>query len=187
MMSHATLDLHSWRRLDWRFLLPLVEQSHLGLGGRPDADLAAAARLFDPETVEVAVAPTGSCDVVFLAVPDRTEIRSAVDALRPGGWLCVEVVRGARRPLTLRGWARLLRATGLVQIDIFWHAPTLASSTRIVPIASAAAVRSTLARHQGLRFGRLRAMVAGLALRCGLFGLIVPEGTVVGRVPGGGR
>lgn len=186
-MSQTTLDLHSWRRLDWRFLLPLAESAHLGLGGRPDADLAAAARLFDADTVDLAAAPPRSCDVVFLAVPDRTEVRAAVAALKPGGWLCVEVVRGARRPLTLRGWRRLLRSDGLIDTDIFWHVPTLASSTRIVPIASAAAVRSTLARHQGLRFGRFRSLAARLVLRSGLFGLVVPEGTVVGRIPGGGR
>lgn len=187
-MSGTILDLHSWRRLDWRFLLPLPERAHLGLGGTADdAGLMAAAVLFDANAVDLSLAAAASCDVVFLAAPDRREIAAAAEALAPGGWLCVEVTRGTRRPMTLRGWQRLLQSSGFEETGIFWHVPTLASSTRIVPVASAAAVRSTLARHQGLRFGRTRAVLAGVALRLGLFGLVVPEGTVVGRRSGGRR
>ena len=184
-VEDATLPLHSWRRLDWRFLQPTLEPRSVGYGGAVDAALLTALRLLDRNAAPVTQAPTQQrYDVVLLAQPDLEDLKAAASAVRPGGWLCAEIRRaGARRggPRTLLGWRRAFRRAGFEEVRLHWHAPTLDLSARIVPLDEPAAVRSTLHRHQGIRFGKAKSLVGQLALILGLFPAAVPEGTVVGR------
>jgi hypothetical protein len=53
----------------------------------------------------------------------------------------------------------------------------------MVPLASGAAVRDTLARHQAIPFGAVKEWIGRLALALRVFELVIPEGTVTGRRP----
>jgi len=183
--SDPVLPLQSWQRLDWRFLLPILEPRHVGYGGSVDAPLVAAVRLLDPDAGRVAPDTGGGVyDMVILASPSRSDLAHAVVALRPGGWVCAEVRRSSRdraAPRTPWGWRRAFVAAGLNDVEVYWHPPRLEASTRMVPVASATAVRNTLRRHQAVRFGWAKSAVGGTALKLGLFALAISEGSVVGR------
>ena len=183
--SDPVLPLQLWQRLDWRFLLPILEPRHVGYGGSVDAPLVAAVRLLDPDAGRVAPDTDGAAyDIVILASPRKSDLAHAIAALRPGGWVCAEVRRFSRdhaAPRTPWGWRRAFAAAGLEDVEVYWHPPRLEASTRMVPVASATAVRNTLRRHQAVRFGWAKSVVGGLALKLGLFALAIPEGSVIGR------
>jgi hypothetical protein len=183
------LLLHRWRRLDWHFLLPSSEWTRIACGGRVDDELGRALPLLAPEVHEVASAAdwsalSGSCDVVVLVEPTPAQLALAVAALRPGGWLYAEVRRALRSsgPRSLLGWRRALVRAGLEQVAVHWHAPGLADTQRIISVDAAVAVRHALGGHESF-LKRLRAAVTEVPLRCGLFPVVVPEGSVIGRRP----
>ena len=157
----------------------------MGYGGSVDDELLAAVRLLDPDAGPVATQTVGrQYDMVILASPTRSDLTRSVPEIRPGGWACAEVKRSDRdrgAPRTPWGWKRAFVAAGLDCVEVYWLPPRLEASTRMVPVASATAVRNTLRRHQAVRFGRAKSVVGGLALKLGLFALAIPEGTIVGR------
>jgi hypothetical protein len=184
------LSLHLWRLLDWRFLLPDLEARSVAYGGATAPDMASALHLLDPAAA--ALPPDergdhgGTYGVVLLTAPDRAAFRSASAAVEPGGWMCVEARRSLFQrtgPRTLKGWKNVLIRSGYQDVSVFWNAPSLNRTARIVPAASAAGIRDTLALHKDVRFGGAKALAARLALILGLFDLAVPEGTVTGRRP----
>lgn len=184
------LSLHLWRLLDWRFLLPDLEARSVAYGGATAPEMASALHLLDPSAA--ALSPEehrdhgGTYGVVLLTAPDRAVFRSASAAVEPGGWMCVEARRSLFRragPRTLKGWKNVLIRSGYQDVSVFWNAPSLDRTARIVPVASAAGIRDTLALHKDVRFGGAKALAARLALILGLFDLAVPEGTVTGRRP----
>lgn len=201
------LSLHLWRLLDWRFLLPGLEPGRVGYGGEVSPDTEAALRLLDPSAsrLSVAVPARGSAprrdggqpregpfDVVFLSSPDQDLLRCAAHSLAPGGWICVQAKRSARKqsgPRTLDGWRRALLRSGFEDVNIFWNAPSLERTARLVPVSSQAGIRDTLALRRDVRFGTLKAAAARLALSAHVFSFAVPSGTITGRKPetGAGR
>lgn len=181
--------LQLWALLDWRFLLPHQPQS-VGYGGRTSPDLLTALRLLDPETAQVRSEAQngvqGAFDVVLLTEPDLTLFRKAASSVQPGGWICAQVQRSffcGSGPRTLAGWKRAFTHNGFHDVSVYWHAPTLDRSARIVPVASATAVRNTLSRHENVRFGWAKSVVGRFALALHLFEIAIPEGTVTGRRP----
>ncbi|UVJ39572.1 hypothetical protein [Arthrobacter sp. CJ23] len=190
----AALSLHLWRLLDWRFLLPDLLPRTVGYGGAVGPERESALRLLDPEAGVIRPGHDGEqgkgYEVVLLAVPDLALFRSAAAALEPGGWMCVEVRRSLLRrsgPRTLKGWKRALIRAGFQDVGVYWNAPTLDRTARIVPVASAAAIGHTLALHRDVRFGASKAFAARLAFTLHLFDLAIPEGSVLGRRPLDGR
>jgi hypothetical protein len=127
-------------------------------------------------------------DLVVLVRPDRRELDAAIPLLRPGGSIYCEIIRargggpGGRTGLV--GAERALRDRALTDIRAYWHAPSFAMCARIIPLESSAAVRNTLRRHEGVRFGRLKAAAGRVALAAGGFAWLVPEGSVIARRPG---
>lgn len=194
-IAPAELPLQVWHRMDWRFLLPRLEPTAVACGGVVDDDLASGLALLGCPVHRVSSAEdwpnvSGRCDVVMLVRPRRDEFRAAVAAVRPGGWLCVEVRRSrpwGRGPRTLRGWRRQFERAGLDEIAWYWHVPDIATSSRIVSLDSPATVRDVLLRHRRVRFGRALSLLARLALMLGLLPLVLPEGSLVGRRPGAPR
>jgi hypothetical protein len=129
---------------------------------------------------------SGQCEVVLLVRPSREEFQAAVAAVRPDGWVCVEVRRArpwGRGPRTLHGWRREFERAGLADVAAYWHVPDIATSSRIVSLDAPATVRDVLLRHRKVRFGRALSLLARLALRLGLLPLALPEGSLVGRRP----
>jgi hypothetical protein len=184
------LALHLWRLLDWRFLLPEVQPKRVGYGGITGPDMLSALRLLDPEAALIGSDDNGTFDrafdVILLSAPDLRLFESAAAAVQPGGWVCAQVRRSLLRrsgPRTLAGWKRTLERAGFSDVSVYWHAPTLDRTARIVPVASATAVRDTLSLKDAIRFRRTKVAIARLALALGLFGTAIPEGTVMGRRP----
>lgn len=218
------LNLHLWRLLDWRFLLPELQPGSLGYGGNIGDDLMAALRLLDPEAAcigaghaarpgprhhakhragpgtgpEIGAASGGAgsggqelggdgrkvFDVVLLSSPDLHLLKTAADAVQPGGWVCAQVGRSFLRasgPRTLAGWRRAFERHGFDDVAVYWHAPNLDRTARVVPVASRTAIRDTLALQEAIPFRRSKVAVARLALALHLFGSAIPEGTVLGR------
>ncbi|MET1022431.1 MAG: hypothetical protein ABWX69_09565 [Arthrobacter sp.] len=186
----AALTLHSWRLLDWRFLLPVLRPRRVGYGGAIGSDMLSALRLLDPGAARVETGRSGVPDdpfeVVLLREPDLPLFEAAAAAVQPGGWLCAQVKQSFLRPSgprTLAGWKRLFERHGFDDVTAYWHATTLDSPARLVPVESATAVRDTLSQHQGVRFGLAKAVLARTALALRLFAVAVPAGTVTGRRP----
>lgn len=182
----ATLLLHLWRRLDWRFLLPSAEIGALGYAGEIDEELVRAFRLVDPGAVDITGPdPRSPCTTVVLRHPSPAQLVAARQRLSPGGSVYLETGQALRPfgPRTLRGWRRLLERQGFIEIAAFWHTPDLDSCSRITPLGSPLAVRLTLDRHQGIRFGALKARVGRLLLSLGLIEIAVPAGSIVARRP----
>ena len=186
----AALSLHLWRLLDWRFLVPVLQPRSVGYGGAVGPELLAALHLLDPTAVRIRPgrggAPAGEFEVVLLREPDRQLFEKAAAAVQPGGWMCAQVKRSPLRrsgPRTLAGWKRTFRRHGFEDVRVHWHATSLDSPGRLVPVVSPTAVKDTLSLHKGVRFGLAKAVLARLALALRVFDVAVPEGTVTGRRP----
>lgn len=189
-VAGEALSLHLWRLLDWRFLLPVLQPRTLGFAGRVSAETESALRLLDPQAVRLDEPDTGpggrTCDVVLLASPGPGQIDSAGLALEPGGWICVEASRSLLQrsgPRTLRGWKRTLERRGYQDVALYWNAPNRERTARLVPVRSGVSIRDTLALRKDVRFGALKAAAVHMALALHVFDLLVPEGTVTGRLP----
>lgn len=198
----AALALHLWRLLDWRFLVPVLQPRTVGYGGAVGPELLAALHLLDPAATRIQPrghagihagtrsgrkgTPAEVFEVVLLREPELQLFEKAAAAVQPGGWMCAQVKRSLLRrsgPRTLAGWKRTFRRYGFEDVSVSWHATSLDSPGRLVPVASATAVKDTLALHKGIRFGLAKAVLARLALALRLFDVAVPEGTVTGRRP----
>ena len=202
----GALSLHLWRLLDWRFLLPVVQPGSVGYGGAVSPELRAALRLLDPAAARIQPGsrpgsqpgdqsvrrsvrtgtPAKVFEVVLLREPEPQLFEEAAAAVQPGGWMCAQVKRSLLRrsgPRTLAGWKRTFRKYGFEDVSVHWNATSLDSPGRLVPAASATAVKDTLSLHKGIRFGLAKAVLARFALALRLFDAAVPEGTVTGRRP----
>ncbi|MDH2443031.1 aminoglycoside phosphotransferase family protein [Amnibacterium sp. CER49] len=186
--TSPVVSLQQWQRLDFRFLLPGAVATPIALGGRPAGDLAEAIGALGAVTA-LADTPDGSAGLVVLADPDDDDLRHAVVACRPGGWVYAEVRprrsagRGRR---SLAAWRRAFVTAGLESVRVHWHLRDLASATRIVSLDSRAALRRVLGAHEGSRAGHLRALAGRTALDLRLLDRVAPEGSVLARRPDGG-
>jgi hypothetical protein len=66
---------------------------------------------------------------------------------------------------------------------LYWNAPNRERTARLVPVRSGVSIRDTLALRKDVRFGALKAAAVHMALALHVFDLLVPEGTVTGRLP----
>lgn len=187
------MPLDLWRRLDWRFLLPCPQLNTVVCAGIVDEELVEALRVLDSRLVHV-TAPShwgrveaGSCGVAVLVRPTPADLEAAMAAVRPGGWIYAEIYRHmtplASGPRSLRGWLRAFERAGLEETAAHWHAPSIGARSRIVPLESKMSVRDALNQYHGLRFGWSKSMLGKVALLSGLFPIVVPEGSVLGRRP----
>lgn len=190
-MTGPRLPLHLWRRLDWRYLLPVHRVGDVVLAGPADDLLEAALPLLGTSSCRIErredwPSVREAADVVVLVQPDDDDLRGAVAALRPGGWVYAEVRRDFRLPRgqrSLVGRRRAWRRAGLVDVAAHWHAPDFATCSRIVDLDQHTVVRNALGRHQAVRFGAALSLAGRTALRLGLFPLAVREGSLLGRRP----
>lgn len=158
-------DLASWRRLDWRFLLPRPIAGRVAVLGSPESvggdllELLPGVEAVDLEPRAgtryevVVVAPDGRADAIGgLAGPGTVVYRQG----SPGG--------GLRPAAALPG---LVRA--------WWHAPGFARTSYVVARDDATAVDQMLKRHQGVPLGRPKAAAARAVHRLGGIGLLARD------------
>lgn len=188
--ASAALDLHLWRRLDWRLLLPGLRTTRIAVAGAVDDELLAALRLLAddvqlPRTPAEWHALSGTCDAVVLVCPAPTDVGMASGAVRPGGWLYAEVRGRAGRtaPWTVAGWRTVFGDAGLQDVTGYWHVPGPGGPSTIVALDAVPAVRHVLGRERSGRLGTARARLAGGPLAARLLPRLVREGSVVGRRP----
>ena len=112
-MTGPRLPLHLWRRLDWRYLLPVHRVGDVVLAGPADDLLEAALPLLGTslrriERGEDWPSVREAADVVVLVQPDDDDLRGAVAALRPGGFRRPPrgSLRGRKSPRSRSGSAR---------------------------------------------------------------------------------
>jgi SAM-dependent methyltransferase len=166
------------RRADWRFLLPDPSPARVACVGPRDPALERALEL----SGAVVDAPGGpaACDgheLVVVTSRRPAAVAEACRVLRPGGWLYAETP-GFR----LRRWQRALRAAGLDEVAAHWLWPDEQSCREIAPL-EASALRHALGRRDPGAALRLRARLAGLLVRAGLFRFAVRRAAVIGRRP----
>lgn len=191
MTVRDTDPLRPWRRLDWRFLLPSPDVGRVAVVGAGDEDLLAGLRLLGVEVVQVdrsgtpQTATTG-CDVAVLVGVDAAGVEVARRATAPGGWVYAEAYRRpGTRPgsLSLMASVRVFQRLGLEDVSANWHAPSLAVTTRVLPLSGRAVLRDALTRYHDVRFGLVMSWAGRLALTLRVLPYLVPEGSVLGRVP----
>jgi hypothetical protein len=167
--------------LDWRFLLPTPRLTGRAVvvGTPPSRRRTMVAALGDV----VRVTPLGDVRadadgaVVFGVHPGL--LATAAAAVRPGGWVYVELgrLRLPRRPATAAG---SLRRAGFGAVHVYWHWPTFDSCREMVPLGDRVAMRASIARRSSAGVSGLLYRTAGLAHRAGVLDAIVPDISIVG-------
>jgi thymidylate kinase len=189
-VNEGRLPLHLLRRVDWRFFLPTPALGSVLCADSAAEELRAALAQAGPTSLTTSAPstwPAAPCaDLVILGDLERQQAVRAYRALRPDGWVYAEVRRrsASLRP-ALSSARRALRQAGFEDVALYWHAPNLRSTMRIVPLDQHGSIRSTLLRYDGMRFGRTKSLAARAALHLGLFPLAVPEASVLGHRPAG--
>jgi thymidylate kinase len=187
-VNDRALPLHLLRRVDWRFFLPTPALGRVLCADSAAADLRAALAQARPTSLTTSAPsmwPAAPCaDLVVLGELDRQHAVRAYRAVQPDGWVYAEVRRRSAsvRP-AVSSARRSLRQAGFEDVALYWHAPDLRSTMRIVPLNQRGSIRSTLLRYDGMRFGRTKSLAARAVLHLGLFPLAVPEASVLGRRP----
>jgi hypothetical protein len=163
------------RRVDWRFLLD-------GEGAPLVANLVGGE---DARAIELVGADgepgPGGADLAAIGFPSRRALRSALQAVRPGG----AVVSLSRRPRPLgaaRAAARMRRA-GLRQVRVFWAGPLPHRAPQFwLDLDSEAATAGLLAQRPPS--GAAQALLRPLWRACARAGLLTPL-VAIGRAAGG--
>lgn len=132
----------SWRRADWRFLLPHPETGaydHLVLLGGTPALAEAVQRLACAREVSVTMPGEGSVDALIVLRNARQPIDDVVRRLRPSGVLYWEIDRRApgRFSITPSRLRRYLRRNGLASVTTYWIKPDFERCAMLLPLAGA--------------------------------------------------
>ena len=102
---------------------------------------------------------------------------AALELVRPGGWLLVNLPRGARVRGASRKAVAALGSVGVERVERCWFVPDRRVALRIAPLGDDEAIRSMLARHGGRPTRRATAAAAR-----GLVGAGVPADLLGGEV-----
>jgi hypothetical protein len=180
-----------WRELDWRMLLPTGDLGRLLYVGGPSQPLVAALKRVARDVL--VVAPTafaqrafdfsGEVDTLVLSRPaaGADSLARAFSTLRPAGWLVLSVRQ--RRWTSQRTWPLRLRRCGFTSVSVYWHAPSFERCSYLVSLDDRTAVRAVLARYQGVRFGREKALAVRALLNAGAISLLARDTTFVAQRP----
>jgi hypothetical protein len=161
------------RRADWRFLLPDPQLGGVSYLPPHDSELVRALELCGA-TVDLCERGD-SADVVVITSGGLAGVARGRELLRAGGWLYAEVP-GWRT----HAWERKLRHGEFDQVAAHWLWPNARACREIVPLEPAALLHALQRRDPGARL-RLRARLAGLAVRTRIFRLALRHTAVVAR------
>ena len=182
------VPLAAWRSVDWRFLLPSMRLSRVGYVGTVSQD---ERHVLAELGTEVLSCPGGEPKVDVLVTDfDSADSWGAVSSLGVTQEDVLILGRVSRLRASVGSriarhslWRirRRLDAHGLVVDAVFWHAPNRERCSYIVAIDDRRGVADMLKRYHGVRFGRLKSLVARLLNAAGCVALIAPDLTVVAR------
>jgi aminoglycoside phosphotransferase len=183
-LDGRAVPLAAWRLTDWRFLLPESALARVGLVGPvPEAERAV---LHASGTQVESRRPGAVYDSLLVAHADPVDLPQLLDGIRPGGRLVVRLPapppwsRLVRSPL--RSWTRALAGVGVLQVRAYWHAPNARRCSYLVDLRERRALSVMLRRHEGVRFGRAKSLVARALARVGLAGVLATDLTLVATV-----
>jgi hypothetical protein len=184
-------SLTSIRRVDWRFLLPGSAFETVALVGEPDGAVQAGLEQVAGRVVgrpEHGFSGDDAAPTLVVTIgASGTVLQEALGLVPAGAWIYAGAgPPGAPGRAMLREVAAALRAAGFGEIRRSWHWPTEPAALEIVSLDDPRAVRLTLGRRRSGRAARMKAAVAGVALRLHLLEWIVPGWSVIGRRPTGG-
>lgn len=174
------------RRVDWRFLIPETALETVAVVGPVDAPLLAGLEHVAGRVIQLDAeskdAPSATLVVTIGA--NRARLRQALRCLPPGAFLYVGAgLPGTPARSSLREATAAIRSAGVVDLHRAWHWPSEPAALEIIPLDDPRAVGLALDRRRSGRTARLKAALAGLALRAHLLERIVPGWSVIARRP----
>jgi aminoglycoside phosphotransferase (APT) family kinase protein len=187
-MSDRDGRLASIRRVDWRFLLPRAAFGTVAVIGAADDTVFDGLGQIAERVVRAAghgaLGEDSAPDLVVTIAATRPVLKEALRLVPEGGWIYAGAgPRGVRGRAPVRAVGAALQSAGFTDIRRSWHWPSEPAALEIVSLDDAPAVRFTLARRRSGRAARVKATMAGVALRVHLLDRIVPGWSVVGRRP----
>lgn len=198
---HSDALLQASRRLDWRFLLPDPSLRQVAYSGPGRGTLLDSLRLFsesltllDPAVADGAQA---QYDLVVASAPAYPALARAAAAVRPGGFLYVEVYRpfrllrrrargaaaGTPQLRDAADYVAVIERQGFGEVAAYWHWPNFENCAEIVPLDDRAAVLLAFARRRSGAAARLKSAFGRGLVRSGLLAWAVPCFSIVGRKP----
>jgi hypothetical protein len=190
-MDNDTL-LQASRRVDWRFLLPDPNLGAVAYIGPARGALPDSLKLFSESLTVIAERPgtiAERYDVVVAHNPSDSQLRKALDLIRPQGWLYMERyhpfsrkgLRRGERPRFPADELRALRQRGLDELVAYWHWPNFESCAEIVPLLDSSALLLSLGRRRSGKGAALKAMLGRALVRSGALPFLAPCFSIVGR------
>lgn len=178
--------LQASRRLDWRFLLPDPALRSVGYSGPARGALLDSLRLFSES---LAMLDSGDAaaqyDLVVARTPKPAALARAAAAVRPGGFLYVEVRQSLRpggpRPRSPADYVAVIARHGFEDVTAHWHWPNFEACAEIVALDQRNALLLALARRRAGSGARLKSAFGSALVRSGLMARVVPCFSVVGR------
>jgi hypothetical protein len=174
------------RRVDWRFLLPETALATVVVVGPVDAALLAGLEHVAGRVIQLDAesADASSATLVVTIAANKARLRQALRCLPPGAFLYAGAgLPGTAGRSSLREATAAIRSAGVVDLRRAWHWPSEPAALEIIPLDDSRAVGLALDRRRSGRIARLKAALAGLALRVHLFERIVPGWSVIARRP----
>ncbi len=179
--------LQASRRLDWRFLLPDPSLREVGYSGPARGTLLESLRLFSESLAILDGSANGAAryDVVVARAPARAALERAAAAVRPGGFLYVEVERsfrpGKHRSRGPANYVAVIARLGFDEVAAYWHWPSFEACAEIVALDARDALLLAFARRRSGAAARLKSAFGRALVRSGLLARVVPCFSVVGR------
>lgn len=179
--------LQASRRLDWRFLLPDPALRSVGYSGPARGALLDSLRLFCASLalLDASGDAAAQYDLVVARTPTPAALARAAAAVRPGGFLYVEVRQSLRpggpRPRGVADYVAVIARHGFEEVTAYWHWPNFEACAEIVALDQRNALLLALARRRAGSGARLKSALGRALVRSGLMARVVPCFSVVGR------
>ena len=172
--------LTSWPLADWRLLLPLEPGCRVAFV--PAATAAERRVLVEAgATVLDLRERTSPASVDVLVVEGGHDVDASLPALAPGGFLLERLDGGPLRRLRRSVSSRRSPVRHLRRIVTLWHAPRRSRCSYVVDTRDRTAVDAMLRRFAGVRFGRVKSLVARGLNAVGAVALLAADVTVVSQ------
>jgi hypothetical protein len=177
MTAIAPDDVLGVRRADWRYLLPDPALGRVAYPAPRDPELLAALERVAERVERAPAAELDGFDVIVLTGGGRTALEAAASTAPAGAWIYAELAGPAAAAC-----ARRLRRRGLEDVAAYWLWPDATRCKEIVPLEPTSLRHALSRRDPGARL-RLRAALAAVLVRTGLFRFAASSAAVIARVP----